>query len=256
MSDSGFYVVIPARFASTRFPGKALAELGGKPMIQHVYERARGSRAGEVIVATDDERIAAVATAFGADVVMTAVDCATGTDRVAAVAAQRGWPADSIVVNVQGDVPLIPSASIDQVADLLADHVSADLATLSTPITSSHEYNDTHVVKVVFDQAGRALYFSRAAIPARADHSEIGADAKQEPGAWRHIGLYAYRVGALARLTSLAPCALEQRERLEQLRALWHGMKIQVGVMTESHGPDVDTPDDLVAAERYLTRNG
>jgi len=255
MTDSAFRIVIPARYASTRFPGKALAKLGGKAMIQHVYERARGSRAQEVIVATDDERIAAAAMAFGAEVVMTGADCATGTDRVAQVAEQRGWPAESIVVNLQGDVPLIPSASIDQVASLLTDHASADLATLCTPIESAGEYHDGNVVKVVFDQAGRALYFSRAAIPARADHSEFSAAADAEQGhagAWRHIGLYAYRAKALARLTGLAPCALEKREKLEQLRALWHGMEIRVGVVTEAHGPDVDTPEDLAAAERWV----
>jgi 3-deoxy-manno-octulosonate cytidylyltransferase (CMP-KDO synthetase) len=250
MTDPVFRIVIPARHASTRFPGKALAELGGKPIIRHVCDAARASRAAEVVVATDDTRIAEVCAAFGAEVAMTRADHESGTDRVAEVAEQRNWPPDSIVVNVQGDAPLMPGASIDQVANLLADNVSADIATLCSAITDPAQFQDTNVVKVVFDTTGRALYFSRAPIPAVAHGS---ADAEGALEAWRHIGLYAYRAESLIRLAHLPPCALEQREKLEQLRALWHGMEIRVGIATEAHGPDVDTPEDLVAVERHFT---
>jgi 3-deoxy-manno-octulosonate cytidylyltransferase (CMP-KDO synthetase) len=249
--DSTFRVVIPARFASIRFPGKALAKLAGIPMIQHVYERALGSHADEVIVATDDERIADASRKFGATVLMTSASHQSGTDRVAEVAEKMGWPSDSVVVNVQGDVPLIPCASINQVAQLLVDSTSAGIATLCAPITTSTEYHDANVVKVVFDASGRALYFSRAAIPS----------SVREPGratqdfsiqAWRHIGIYAYRVHTLNQLAITEHCMLEKYEKLEQLRALWNGMEIRVGVAAQAHGPDVDTPQDLAAAEQYL----
>lgn len=255
MTDVFFRVVIPVRYASTRFPGKALAVLFGKPIVRHVYERAVASGANEVIIATDDQRIADVGTEFGADVVMTRAYHESGTDRVAEVAQQRGWREDEIVVNVQGDAPLIPSESIDQVAILLANNKSADIATLCCPISDSTQFYDVNAVKVVFDKVGRALYFSRAAIPAIAHDSKEGSyDAQEESGAWLHIGLYAYRVGALNQLTGIAPCDLEVREKLEQLRALWLGMEVRVGVATSEHGPDVDTPDDLAAAENYSQR--
>jgi len=245
---SNFRVVIPARFASTRFPGKALAELGGRPMVQHVYERATASAAGEVIIATDDDRIAEAAAAFGAPVAMTREDHVSGTDRIAEVAERYGWQDADIVVNVQGDAPFIPSADIGQVADLLAAHDSAALATLCTPIVGAAEFADDHVVKVVFDASGRALYFSRAGIPARGHGSDV------VPQAWRHVGIYAYRVGALRRLTATPPCELERVEKLEQLRALWIGMEIRVAVAIDPLGPDVDTPADLAAAERFIDR--
>ena len=251
MVDSTFRVVIPARFASTRFPGKALAKLAGKPMIQHVYERALSSHAEAVIVATDDERIADASRKFGATVLMTCASHQSGTDRVAEVAEQLGWPSDSVVVNVQGDVPLIPCASINQVAQLLVDSTPAGIATLCAPITTSTEYHDANVVKVVFDASGRALYFSRAAIP-----SSVGDPGRATQDfsiqAWRHIGIYAYRVQTLNQLTITEPCMLENYEKLEQLRALWNGMEIRVGVAAQAHGPDVDTPQDLAAAEKYL----
>ena len=178
-----FRVVIPARYASTRFPGKALADLAGEPVIQHVFRRAQESGAREILIATDDQRIAAAAQAFGADVILTSADHATGTDRIAAVVDQQGWPADDIVVNVQGDAPLIPGRSIKQVATLLAEHPSAAIATLCVPLADAAEYRDPNVVKVVFDAGGRALYFSRGSIPARAHGHEA------VPSAWRHIGL-------------------------------------------------------------------
>lgn len=242
MTPEAFRVVIPARHASTRFPGKALALLAGRPMLHHVYERASQSGAAEVLVATDDERIAAAAQAFGAPVVMTSPDHRTGTERVAEVARKLSWPADTLVVNCQGDVPLVPPACIVQVALLLARHPAAAIATLCTPVTSVEEYRNPNAVKVVFDAAGRALYFSRASIPA-AGHGLAAGTAF--PASYRHIGLYAYRVGGLLALAGAAPCDLEEWEKLEQLRALWLGLEIRVALAAESHGPDVDTPEDL-----------
>jgi len=247
-AESRFRIVIPARYESTRFPGKALADLAGQPMIRHVYDRAVASAATEVVIATDDQRIADAADGFGARVVMTRADHQSGTDRSAEVAEHLGWSDSSVVVNVQGDVPFIPSADIGQVAELLAGHDTAAMATLCTPIDRVEEYDDSHVVKVVFDRSGRALYFSRASIPASAHgHDEL-------PPSWRHVGIYAYRVEALHRLTQTPPCDLEQVEKLEQLRAMWLGMEIRVAVAAEALGPDVDTPADLAAAERFIER--
>lgn len=253
MQQVEFHVVIPARYASTRFPGKALAELDGKMIIQHVYERARASRASEVIVATDNVQIAEVCRHFGAQVAETRSDHESGTDRVAEVARKKGWPADSIVVNVQGDSPFIPPASIDQAADLLAKFESAAIATLCEKITDPASYRDANVVKVVCDEFGRALYFSRASIPALAHDIDQETKVKM-PDAWRHIGLYAYRVSALERLTNADSCYLEKWEKLEQLRALWLGMEIRVAIAMEEHGPDVDTPEDLETAARFVGR--
>lgn len=243
-----FRVVIPARYASTRFPGKAVAELLGRPMIQHVYERAVASHAAEVIIATDDARVADAAAEFDAPVTMTSDTHESGTDRVAEVATQHGWQAEDIVVNLQGDAPTIPPSSVGLVAELLNNHPAADMATLCVPITGLAEYQSPHVVKVVMDREGRALYFSRSPIPA----SGHGSERKPEQ-VWRHLGIYAYRVGALQRLTATPACYLETCEKLEQLRALWLGMEIRVAVATENHGPDVDTPEDLAAAAAYLT---
>jgi 3-deoxy-manno-octulosonate cytidylyltransferase (CMP-KDO synthetase) len=233
-----FKVVIPARYASTRFPGKPLALLAGRPMIAHVIDRARASAASEVIVATDDARIAAAARALGADVAMTRAEHVSGTERIAEVASQRDWPADAVVVNLQGDSPLMPAGNLRQVAELLHGHPEAALATLCVPISSPADYQNPNIVKVVMDAAGRALYFSRAPIPA-AGH---GAPA---PTAWRHLGLYAYRVAALEALAAARPCELEQSEKLEQLRALWLGYEIRIAPALAASGPDVDTPEDL-----------
>ncbi|MFW2404250.1 MAG: 3-deoxy-manno-octulosonate cytidylyltransferase [Gammaproteobacteria bacterium] len=245
-NELDFRIVIPARYASTRFPGKALAMLDGRPMLQHVYERACASAAAAVIIATDDERIAAAAEGFGATVAMTSGEHESGTDRIAEVAEKLGWNPGDIVVNVQGDAPFIPSADIGQVAELLDRHATASLATLCTAIDNVEEYEDEHVVKVVFDRSGRALYFSRSSIPASAH----GHD--QLPSAWRHVGIYAYRVEALRILTQTPPCEIERAEKLEQLRAMWLGMEIRVAVAAEALGPDVDTPADLEMAERFI----
>jgi len=252
MSDSSFKVVIPARYASTRFPGKALAMLSGRPLIQHVYERARLSSAEVVVIATDDQRIADAARVFGANVEFTQSGHESGSDRIAEVVDKAGWGERQIVVNVQGDAPLISPASIDQVAGILAGNASAAMATLCTPIRSINEYGDVNVVKVVMDRSGRALYFSRAGIPAVAHGGRIDDVL---PGVFRHVGLYAYRVSALRALTRERPCYLETSERLEQLRALWLGLEIRISVAEEELGPDVDTSEDLDAAERFLDRN-
>ena len=246
MTDGEFRVVIPARYASTRFPGKALAILDGKPMIRHVYDQACASGAVQVVIATDDQRIASVADEFGAAVTMTSGDHESGTDRIAEVARSRGWDHDAIVVNVQGDAPLISAASIDLVASLLTTHDSASLATLCAALGDPADISDPNIVKVVFDQAGRALYFSRSPIPAVAHTGEPPACF------WWHIGIYAYRVSALLELARTPSCELERAEKLEQLRALHTGMEIRVSVSEELPGPDINTPEDLVAAERFI----
>jgi 3-deoxy-manno-octulosonate cytidylyltransferase (CMP-KDO synthetase) len=248
-----FRVVIPARYASTRFPGKPLALLLGRPMLQWVHERARASAAASVTIATDDERIAAAARGFGAEVCLTAATHESGTDRIAEVAQRAGWAGDDIVVNVQGDEPGIPPTAIDQVAELLAAHPGAQIATLATPITSSAQFLDTNAVKVVADAGGRALYFSRAPIPWVRDGADAGLASQQRyDGARRHLGIYAYRVSALRQLASLPPAALELAEKLEQLRALAAGMEIRVADAREVPGADVNTPEDLARAEQRL----
>jgi 3-deoxy-manno-octulosonate cytidylyltransferase (CMP-KDO synthetase) len=241
-----FRVVIPARYAATRLPGKALMPLAGKPIVQWVYERASAAGAQEVLIATDDDLIVSAAHSFGAEAVMTAAAHASGTDRIAEVARVRGWPPASVVVNVQADEPLMPAALIQQVAALLARHADADIATLASPITEVREFLDPNTVKVVTDGAGRALYFSRAPIPWNRDGAPAGLASQRDlSGARRHIGIYAYRVAALLRLAALPVSALETSEKLEQLRALEDGFDIRVGDAVERPGPDVNTLADL-----------
>ena len=241
-----FRVVIPVRYASTRLPGKALMPLDDKPIIQWVYERASAAGAHEVLIATDDDLIVSAAHSFGAEVVMTSTGHASGTDRIAEVARLRGWSPASVVVNVQGDEPLMPAALIRQVAVLLAAHANADMATLATPITTLSEFLDPNTVKVVADGAGRALYFSRAPIPWNRDGAPAGLASQRElHGARRHIGIYAYRVAALLRLAALPVSALENSEKLEQLRALEDGFDIRVAEAAQRPGPDVNTLADL-----------
>ena len=248
-----FRVVIPARFASTRLPGKVLAPVGGRPMIEHVYRLAVLSGAHEVVVATDDERVRAVCSAFGAAVELTSPDHPSGTDRIAEVARLRHWDDDSIVVNVQADEPLLPPALIDQAAALLAGDPAADIATLCTPITAIDDYLDPDVVKVVTRADGRALYFSRAPIPWNRDGAAAGLASQQDwRGSRRHIGIYAYRIGALRRLAASGPTPLEQIERLEQLRALQSGLAIAVAEAIEAPGPGVDNAGDLAKVERLF----
>jgi 3-deoxy-manno-octulosonate cytidylyltransferase (CMP-KDO synthetase) len=241
-----FRVVIPARLDSTRLPGKVLLSLAGRPMLQWVYERASNAGAAEVLIATDDARVAAAARGFGALVAMTASNHPSGTDRIAQAASERGWADEDIVVNVQADEPLIPTPLIGQVAQLLAAHAQCSLATLSAPIHARDEYLDPNVVKVVTDAHGRALYFSRAPIPWQRDvPATQSMQATSIAGAMRHIGIYAYRVAALKRLTALVPSPLERCEKLEQLRALENGMEIRVAQACEPPGPDVNSPEDF-----------
>jgi 3-deoxy-manno-octulosonate cytidylyltransferase (CMP-KDO synthetase) len=245
-----FRVVIPARYASARLPGKALMSIGGKPMVQWVYERARASGAADVLIATDDPLILSAGHSFGAEVIMTAATHASGTDRIAEVARMCAWPEEAIVVNVQGDEPLMPPALIGQVAGLLESHPRAAVATLATPIESLEEFLNPHAVKVVTDGQGRALYFSRAPIPWSRDGAPAGIESQRTfAGSRRHVGIYAYRVGALLRLAALDPTALETCEKLEQLRALENGFEIRVADAVERPGPDVNTAADF---ERVL----
>jgi 3-deoxy-manno-octulosonate cytidylyltransferase (CMP-KDO synthetase) len=251
-----FRVVIPARHASTRLPGKPLIPLAGEPMILHVLRRAREAEPHEVVVATDDARIAEVVEKAGARAVLTSPDHPSGTDRLAEVAATLGFAPDDIVVNLQGDEPLMPAALVRGVAEALAQRADADLATLAVPVRDPAEIANPNCVKVVLDAGGRALYFSRAPIPwVRAEYQALTAPGALPDGipVLRHLGLYAYRARTLARLTALVPTPLERAESLEQLRALEHGMHIQVLVHAGTPPPPgVDTPDDVAAAERAL----
>jgi 3-deoxy-manno-octulosonate cytidylyltransferase (CMP-KDO synthetase) len=243
-----YRIVIPARYASSRLPGKPLREIAGKPMLEWVYERARCCRAAEILIATDDERIADTARGFGAEVVMTALDHQSGTDRIAEVAAQCQWAERDIVVNLQGDEPAMPAVLIEQVAELLQQYTDADIATLASPVRDRDEYFDPNAVKVVTDSEGRALYFSRAPIPWYRD--ELPPNSL--PSARRHIGLYAYRVAALRRLAALPPAPLELAEKLEQLRALFNNFEIRVGEAITLPGPDVNTLEDLARVSARL----
>ncbi len=238
-----FKIVIPSRYASTRFPAKALAEINGKAMVQHVYERALESNAEQVIIATDDARIQKVAEGFNAEVCLTSTQHVSGSDRLAEVASIYNWPDDTIVVNVQGDEPLIPPENIRQVAANLDQRQEAAMATLTTPFVSDEELSSVNNVKVVCDKEGYALYFSRAVIPFNRD-TDISIEYQ------RHVGIYAYRAGYLRKFAKLEPAPVEIQEKLEQLRALWYGWKIHVATAVVKPPPGVDTPDDL---ERLLS---
>lgn len=248
-----FFAVIPARYASSRFPGKPLEEIAGRPMIAHVCERAARSGAAEVYVATDDARIAAAARQHGAQVVMTGAEHASGTDRIAEVAAILDWPDERIVVNVQGDEPLIPPQLIAQVASLLARDRDADVATLTMPFDTNQDAADTGFAKVVTDRHGYAMYFSRAVIPhARDAQAADAARARLK----RHVGIYGYRVAALRAITAAGVCEIEAIEKLEQLRCLWLGMKIAVADACAPAPRGVDTPDDLAVIRRQIEEGG
>lgn len=237
-------VVIPARFASTRLPGKVLIPIAGRPMVQHTWERASSSGAGEVVVATDDARILEAAHGFGAVALMTDPRHHSGTERVAEAASLLSLDDEEVVVNLQADEPLVPPILITQVVEDLTSHPSAQIATLCERIESEMEVFDPATVKVVTDHEGYALYFSRAAIPWHRGHFESG-EVPRSASLRRHIGLYAYRVGYLRSHVARETSAIEEAEALEQLRALYHGARIHVAEARERPGPSVDTPEDL-----------
>ena len=243
-----FAVVIPARYASTRLPGKVLREMHGKPMLQYVYQRGLESSATEVVIATDDARIADVAEAFGANVCLTGEHHRSGTERIAEVADLLGWPDERVVVNLQGDEPGMPAALIDQCAGLL-EQEGADISTLASPLLSEDDFENPNVVKVVRDLHDNAIYFSRAAIPHAREPENRSAALS---AALHHHGIYAYRCGVLRRLVASEPSELEICEQLEQLRALSLGMTIRVGIPAQRPGVGVDTEDDLGAAAAML----
>jgi 3-deoxy-manno-octulosonate cytidylyltransferase (CMP-KDO synthetase) len=249
-----FKVVIPSRLASVRLPEKPLQRLIDRPLVQHVYERAAASGADEVLIATESERVAAVCRDFGARAVLTSDTHRCGTERVAEVASKEGWSDDTIIVNVQGDEPLMPSMLVDQVAALIAASATP-LATLAWPIANSAEMCDPNIVKVVVDQQGDALYFSRAPIPWNRDLPPT-RDGAPLTLALRHIGLYAYRAGPLRALADAPPCELEDIEKLEQLRALYLGLRIRVGHAETLPGPGVDTEADLQRVARMMAGPG
>jgi 3-deoxy-manno-octulosonate cytidylyltransferase (CMP-KDO synthetase) len=241
-----FTVIIPSRYASTRFRGKPLADIAGKPMVVRVAMQAAKSGAREVIVATDHAEIAHVVEAHGFEAMMTRKDHATGTDRLAEVAAQRGFGARHVVVNVQGDEPLIPPTLIRRVAENLVAHRAAAIATACHPIKSAEEFANPNVVKVVLDNAGYALYFSRAPMPYARDAFAHGIDRlPPRLPAYRHLGIYAYRCGFLNAFRKMRPARIEQFEALEQLRALAYGHRISVAITNTAPHPGVDTPADL-----------
>lgn len=250
---SGFNVVIPARHASTRLPGKPLLDIAGKPMIVRVAEQAVASGAVEICVATDHPEIAEVVEGHGFDVMMTRADHASGTDRIAEVVQSKGWGDDTIIVNVQGDEPLISPALIREVASNLAGHADAAIATACHPIHDKPSMLNPNIVKVVTDKYGYALYFSRAPIPYPRDAFAADADMPAGLPVFRHIGIYAYRADFLKAYASLPPAGIETFEALEQLRALWHGYRISVAVTPDAPASGVDTAEDLERVRRIFS---
>jgi 3-deoxy-manno-octulosonate cytidylyltransferase (CMP-KDO synthetase) len=248
-----FSIIIPSRYASTRLPGKPLADIAGKTMIERVYLQACKSDAQRVIIATDDQRIADVAQGFGAEVCMTSADHESGTDRLQEVVAKLTFPDDHLVVNVQGDEPLIPASVINQVANNLSSNEKAGIATLVESINDVETVFDPNAVKVTIDQLGKALYFSRAPIPWCRDN--FASEPKTLPEGskfYRHIGIYAYRVGFLHQFVKWQPSMLEVSEKLEQLRALENGVTIMASEACESIPAGIDTPADLEKVRRYF----
>ncbi|HVZ46742.1 MAG TPA: 3-deoxy-manno-octulosonate cytidylyltransferase [Ramlibacter sp.] len=247
-----FTVLIPARLASTRLPDKPLADIAGKPMVVRVAERARQSRASRVVVATDSDKVQAACAAHGVEALMTRGDHASGSDRLAEACTLLGLAADDIVVNVQGDEPLIAPSLIDEVAQLLHAQPGAAMSTAAHAIRDPHELHNPNVVKVVTDAAGLALYFSRATIPWWRDGFARDMQQLPEPPALRHVGIYGYRASFLLEFPRLAQSPLERLEALEQLRALWHGRRIAVHVTAHEPGPGVDTPQDLERVRKWF----
>jgi 3-deoxy-manno-octulosonate cytidylyltransferase (CMP-KDO synthetase) len=251
----GFVVIVPARLASTRLPRKPLLDLGGQPMVVRVARRAADSGAMRVVVATDSDEVAVVCRSFDVEVMITRADHATGTDRLAEAADALELADEAIVVNVQGDEPLLPPEIITRVADLLGQRPECALATAAHPIADASEFFNPNIVKVVSDASGRALLFSRAPIPWARDAFAVTRE-RLPAGlpAWRHVGLYAYRAGFLRRFPHLPRAPIEEQENLEQLRALWHGFGIAVLGLTAALPPGVDTSEDLEAVRALLHR--
>ncbi|MDJ0655884.1 MAG: 3-deoxy-manno-octulosonate cytidylyltransferase [Xanthomonadales bacterium] len=249
---TGFSVIIPARYESSRLPGKVLLPLAGKPMIEHVHGVALASGARRVLVATDDSRVEQACRGFGAEVMLTGADHQSGTDRLAECVQRLELADDEVVVNLQGDEPLMPPSQVNRVAAALLEHGDASIATLCSVITSGAELHDPNAVKVVMDRNGFALYFSRAPIPWDRDAFTADPTALSGATAYRHIGIYAYRAGYLKTLSALPPAPLEVSEKLEQLRALADGARIHVSVVTEAIPAGVDTRSDLQRVEALL----
>jgi 3-deoxy-manno-octulosonate cytidylyltransferase (CMP-KDO synthetase) len=249
-----FKVVIPARLGSTRLPRKVLKDIAGKPVVRHVWEAAQRAGAGEIVIATDSEEVRAACAAFGADVQMTSGQHQSGTDRVNEVARARNWDTSTIVVNLQGDEPLMPPALMRQAAQLLADDAGAQIASLCHAIDDVEDWLNPNIVKLVMDRHGYALYFSRAPIPWKRDGATRGAPQMPRGLAFRHIGLYAYRVAALGEFSALPVAALEECEALEQLRALGHGFRIKMGVTGQAPPRGIDTEEDLQAVIGLFAR--
>ena len=252
-----FIVVVPARYASTRFPGKPLIDLNGRPMVVRVAERAQQSAATRVMVATDDPRIAAACDEFGVATVMTRSDQPTGTDRLSEVVQSLNLSDDAVVVNVQGDEPLIPATVINQVAALLNANPNAAMATLCHPIHDVADVLNPNVVKCVINELGEAMYFSRAPIPFARDAWRTAVDSMPDGlPMYRHIGLYAYRAGFLRRFPELSIPAVERYEALEQLRALAHGFRVAVAVVEAALPPGIDTPEDYERLKAAYSKSG
>ena len=249
----GFCVLIPARLASTRLPDKPLADIAGKPMVVRVAERARASSAGRVVVATDSPQVVQACADHGVETVLTRADHPSGSDRLAEACVQLGLDGDDVVVNVQGDEPLIAPLLIDAVADLLAQRPQASMSTAAHAIESLDEFRNPNVVKVVLQADGLALYFSRAPIPWWRDGSRPGEPALPDPRPLRHVGIYGYRAGFLRQFPALPPAPVENCEALEQLRALWHGHRIAVHVTPDAPGPGIDTPEDLARVRKLFS---
>jgi len=247
-----FSVLIPARLASTRLPNKPLADIAGLPMVVRVARRVAHSGAARVVVAADDPQILAACAAHGVDAVLTRVDHVSGSDRLAQACELLGLNGDDVVVNVQGDEPLIDPTLVRRCAELLSERSDCVMSTAAHAIADSADYTNPNVVKVVLDSAHRALYFSRAPLPWRRDGQVGGAPALPDPPPLRHIGLYAYRAGFLRTFPDLAVAPMERLESLEQLRVLWHGHRIAVHVTLNAPGAGVDTPEDLARVRALL----
>lgn len=249
-----FHIIIPARYASTRLPGKPLRLLAGKPILQHVFEQAARSKAKSIIIATDDDSIKQFAESIGAKVCMTSALHTSGTERLAEVIANNNFAEDDIILNLQGDEPLMPPACLDQVASLLLNNTDCKMASLCEPISTAEDLFDPNVVKVVLDKHQHAIYFSRAPVPWHRDAFRDNRRALPVEADiyFRHIGLYAYRAGFIKAYLAMAPSPIEQVESLEQLRVLWHGDKIAMAIAQEIPGPGIDTEEDLQKVEAML----